>query len=174
MPLTVRDAAPADAAAIARIVGEARVPKAAAEPPQRTEERIRKAIRSADVDADEFDLDPGRTQLQPLGHRVLVADHDGEVIGFLALSWLPSLRFGREGFIADLIVRESARNAGAGTALLAAAGRAAHRVRCSRLLLLDDTRNEAYSRDFYTKRGFHEHSELACFILPIPPEGFGS
>lgn len=154
-PILVRPADPRDAVAIAEILEEIGVTKLLAEPDPLTRQRLRSAIGAADDDR----------------HTVLVAERDGEVIGFVAVHWTHNFRQGIDGFVSDLFVRSDRRGGGSGTALVDAVKRRASAVGCQRLVLFNGKESEAYARGFYPKLGFTEHDELACFILELPPEG---
>ena len=152
----VRPADPRDAPAIAAILEEIGVTKLLAEPDPLTRRRLRTAIDAADDER----------------HTVLVAERDGEVIGFVAVHWTHNFRQGIDGFVSDLFVRSDRRGGGGGTALVDAIKRHAAMAGCQRLVLFNGKESEAYARGFYPKLGFAEHDELACFILELPPEGF--
>lgn len=155
MSLPVRPADPFDAAAIAAILADVGVTQVAAEPEPLTRQRVRRAIE----DAGEGPSD------------VLVAQEGDDVVGFVAVSWTHNLRQGVDGLVSDLFVRSDRRGCGAGTALVERVKRDAAARGCQRLVLYTGRRGEAYARGFYPKLGFEEHPELACFLLPIPPEG---
>lgn len=154
--LEVRPADPFDAAPIAEILDDVGVTQVVAEPEALTRQRLRSQIERAAGDA----------------HDVFVAEHDERgVIGFAAVSWTQNLRMGLDGLLSDLFVRSDARGEGAGTALVERVKREAARRGCARLVLYSGRGGDAYERDFYPKAGFDEHDELACFMMPIPPEG---
>ena len=151
--VTIRDADRRDVEPIGAILEEIGVTKLLAEPDALTRQRLRHAIVSADDTT----------------HSVLVAECEGEVIGFLAVHWTHNFRQGIDGFVSDLFVRSDRRGAGGGTLLVAEAKRRAAARGCQRLVLFNSRRSEAYDRSFYPKLGFTEHDELACFILELPP-----
>lgn len=153
--MQVRPADTRDAAAIAAILADVGVTQVAAEPEPLTRQRIRGAI----ADAEE-----GR-------HDVLVAEQGEDVIGFVAVNWTHNLRQGVDGLVSDLFVRSDRRGCGAGTALVETVRHQAAERGCQRLVLYTGRDGEAYARSFYPKLGFDEHPELACFLMPIPPEG---
>lgn len=154
--LQIRPAEPTDAAAIADILDDVGVTQVVAEPDALTRQRLADAIRSAEHGA----------------HDVFVAEPDGGgVVGFVAVNWTHNLRQGIDGLISDLFVHRAKRGNGAGSALLDRVKEEAGRRGCSRLVLYSGRGGEAYARDFYPKQGFREHDELACFLLPVPPEG---
>ena len=157
----VRPAEPSDAAPIAAILEDARMLQVAAEPAPLVRARLRHQIAAAEEGA----------------HEVYVAERDdeahgdrGEVIGFVAVNWTQNLRLGTDGLVSDLFVFSDARGEGAGTALLERVERRARDVGCHRLVLTSGKEGEAYERDFYPRRGFEEHEELACFMAYVPPE----
>lgn len=150
----VRPADPLDAAPIADVLADAGITVVAAEPDGLTRQRVRNAIR--DAEGDSFD--------------VWVAEDDAGVMGFVAVHWTYNLRHGVDGLVSDLFVHSERRGRGAGSALVGRARRAAAERGCMRLVLYSGRNGEAYARAFYPKLGFEEHPELACFILPVPPE----
>ncbi|HHN93539.1 MAG TPA: GNAT family N-acetyltransferase [Anaerolineae bacterium] len=83
---------------------------------------------------------------------ILVAEVDGEVVGFLALSFVPVLS-GMRALIDDLAVSPTCRRQGIGRALVEAAIQKASRRGASRLLV-DTSRGDAAAREFYHASGF--------------------
>ncbi len=154
--LEVRPADPFDAAPIADILGDVGVTQVVAEPEALTRQRVRAQIELAEHGA----------------HDVFVAEHpERGVIGFAAVSWTQNLRMGTDALLSDLFVHSGARGEGAGTALVERVKREAAARGCARLVLYSGRGGDAYERDFYPKQGFDEHDELACFMMPVPPEG---
>jgi GNAT superfamily N-acetyltransferase len=86
--------------------------------------------------------------------RVLVAQHDGRVIGCLSLHAVPYLeRTGRWARIESLVIDESARGTGAGGALLHAAETVARRWGCLTMEVTSArTRDDAHA--FYQRMGY--------------------
>lgn len=151
----IRPAEPIDAGAIAEILDDVGVTQVVAEPDALTRQRLADAIRNAETGA----------------HDVFVAEgEDAGVIGFVAVNWTHNFRQGIDGLISDLFVHNERRGHGAGSALLDRVKLEARRRGCSRLVLYSGRGGDAYERGFYPKQGFREHDELACFMLPIPPE----
>ena len=104
--------------------------------------------------------DLGPAEIQAAAHRfrenltmdVLVAEVDGQVVGFLALSFVPALS-GLRALIDDLAVDPAYRRQGIGAALVEAAiQRADHRGAAN--LLVDTSRADPAARDFYQACGF--------------------
>ena len=83
---------------------------------------------------------------------VLVADVDGEVVGFLVLVFVPALS-GLRVLIDDQAVDPAYRRQGLGAALVEAAIQRASR-RGATHLLVDTSRGDPSGRDFYTACGF--------------------
>jgi ADP-ribose pyrophosphatase YjhB (NUDIX family)/GNAT superfamily N-acetyltransferase len=83
---------------------------------------------------------------------VLVAEVDGEVVGFLVLAFVPALS-GLRALIDDQAVDPDYRRQGLGAALVEAAIQRASR-RGATHLLVDTSRGDPSVRDFYTACGF--------------------
>lgn len=98
-------------------------------------------------------------------HTIYVAVAGGEIVGYAAAHWLPCLFLpGPEGFISELFVREEARGAGVGKALLASVIREAQERGCCRLQLVNHKSRDSYRRAFYAKNGWEERDEAALFV----------
>jgi len=89
---------------------------------------------------------------ESLAMDVLVAEVDGQVVGFLALSFTLVLS-GLRALIDDLAVNPMYRRQGVGAALVEAAIQRADR-RGATHLLVDTSRGDAAARDFYQASGF--------------------
>ncbi len=89
---------------------------------------------------------------ESLAMDVLVAEMDGQVVGFLALSFAPSLS-GLRALIDDLAVDPAHQRQGIGAALVEAAMQRADR-RGATHLLVDTSRAGPTARDFYQACGF--------------------
>jgi len=89
---------------------------------------------------------------ESLAMDVLVAEMDGQVVGFLALSFIPVLS-GLRALIDDLAVDPTYRRQGIGAALVEAAIQRADR-RGATNLLVDTSRAGPAARDFYQACGF--------------------
>jgi GNAT superfamily N-acetyltransferase len=102
-------------------------------------------------------------------HAVLVAEGaEGAVLGYVAVHWLPYLMLaGPEGYVSDLFLTESARDAGLGTRLLEVVKDMAVSRGCSRLMLVNRKTRESYKRSFYRKLGWEEREEFANFVLHL-------
>jgi 8-oxo-dGTP diphosphatase len=89
-----------------------------------------------------------------LGLEVLVAEADGRVVGFLALSFIPVLS-GLRALIDDLAVDPAYRRQGVGAALVEAAVQRADRRGVTHLLI-DTSRGDPSACDFYRACGFND------------------
>ncbi len=89
---------------------------------------------------------------ESLAMDVLVAEMDGQVVGFLALSFISALS-GLRALIDDLAVDPAYRRQGIGAALVEAAIQRADR-RGATHLLVDTSRGDPAARDFYQVCGF--------------------
>lgn len=91
---------------------------------------------------------------------VWVADSDGDIVGYLILTWGFSLEFhGRDAFIDEVFVSPQHRGQGLGSQLieLAESSCRAHDVRA---LHLEVERGNDRARELYRRFGFIEHSRL--------------
>jgi GNAT superfamily N-acetyltransferase len=87
---------------------------------------------------------------------VIVADRAGEVAGCLSVHAIPYLeRTGRWARIESLVVEESARGAGLGRALVAAAENAASRWGCL-AVEVTSSRTRAEAHAFYERMGYRD------------------
>jgi ADP-ribose pyrophosphatase YjhB (NUDIX family)/GNAT superfamily N-acetyltransferase len=91
---------------------------------------------------------------ESLAMDVLVAEVEGRVVGFLALSFIPVLS-GLRALIDDLAVDPAYRRQGIGGALVEAAIQRADR-RGATHLLMDTSRGDPVAREFYRACGFEE------------------
>lgn len=89
-----------------------------------------------------------------VGLEVLVAEADGQVIGFVALSFSQTLT-GPRAWIDDIAVEPGYRRQGIGAALLEAAVRRARQRGCV-YLLVDTAKGNPPARAFYQAYGFEE------------------
>ncbi len=89
---------------------------------------------------------------ESLAMDVLVAEVDGQVVGFLTLSFIPVLS-GLRALIDDLAVDPAYRRQGIGAALVEAAIQRADR-RGATHLLVDTSQGDVAARDFYQACGF--------------------
>jgi len=101
-------------------------------------------------------------------HSVYVAEENGEVIGYIAVHWLPYLfQAGPEGYVSELFIHETARGRGVGGQLLDEAKKEAQARGCSRLMLVCGRSQESYKRKFYDKHGWRERAEVAYYVYPL-------
>jgi len=89
---------------------------------------------------------------ESLAMDVLVAEVDGEVVGFLVLSFVPAIS-GLRALIDDLAVDPTYRRQGIGAALVEAAVQQADR-RGATHLLVDTSRGDPVAQEFYQACGF--------------------
>jgi GNAT superfamily N-acetyltransferase len=130
--LTVRDAGPADAAAVAELLGELGYP---AKP---------------DAVASRFE------RLAIVGDRVVVAEVDDEVVGLAHLQVAPAIEYDRPAAkIGALVVAESHRRGGIGRALVEALDAEA-RARGCVLLFLTASARRTDAHEFYRRVGLEE------------------
>lgn len=101
---------------------------------------------------------------QAPGTTVLVAEADGEGLGFVALHLFPSIRDGCEGYVSHLFVHDAARGKGVGRRLLAAAEETAKEQGCGQLMLYINRPRPAYQRGFYEQAGWQEKETAALFF----------
>jgi GNAT superfamily N-acetyltransferase len=130
--LTIRDARPADAEAIAGLLGQLGYP---------TEGR-----------AVEVRLE----RLRIVGDRIVVADADGSVAGLAHLQVTPALEYERPAAkLAALVVDESHRGEGIGRALVDAV-EAEARARGCALLFVTTAARRGDAHEFYRRVGLDE------------------
>ncbi len=98
------------------------------------------------------------------GALLLVAERDGEVVGYIHGQMVVYLLFaGREMLISEVFVVEEARSQGVGKALIAAIEREAVKQRCFRISVLNGRERESYKRGFYPSLGYQERPQTANF-----------
>jgi aminoglycoside 6'-N-acetyltransferase I len=132
MDLTIRDAAPGDAAGIAALLGQLGYPSAAEAIPPRLE------------------------RLRIVGDRVVVATVDGEVAGLAHLQASPTIEHDRPAAkIGALVVDESHRREGIGRALVEELEAEARRRGCVLVFLTTAARRED-AHEFYRRVGLDE------------------
>jgi GNAT superfamily N-acetyltransferase len=101
-------------------------------------------------------------------HSVYVAEKNDEIVGYIAVHWLPYLFLpAPEGFVSELFVRESVRGQGIGTGLLEAVKAEAEARGCSRLMLVNSRARDSYKRNFYETQGWKEREEMANFVYRL-------
>jgi 8-oxo-dGTP diphosphatase len=108
---------------------------------------------NADTNPEELQAAAQRLR-ERLGLEVLVAEVEGQVVGFLALSFVPALS-GLRALIGDLAVDPAYRRRGIGAALVEAAMQRADR-RGATHLLVDTSRGDPDTRAFYRACGFED------------------
>jgi len=91
---------------------------------------------------------------ESVGLEVLVAEADGQVVGFVALSFSQTLT-GPKAWVDDIAVGPDFRRQGIGAALLEAAVRRARQRGCA-YLLVDTSKSNPPARAFYEAYGFEE------------------
>jgi ADP-ribose pyrophosphatase YjhB (NUDIX family)/predicted GNAT family acetyltransferase len=106
---------------------------------------------NADMSPDEL-LAAAQRLRERLGLEILVAEVDGRVVGFLALSFIPVLS-GLRALIDDLAVDPAYQRQGIGAALVEAAVQRADRRGVTHLLI-DTSRGDPSACDFYRACGF--------------------
>jgi GNAT superfamily N-acetyltransferase len=96
---------------------------------------------------------------------ILVARHNGKIIGMVCLLFTVSTALGaRVAILEDMLVLPTQRGLGIGTDLLTAAIVTARENDCKRITLLTDSSNEI-AHSFYEKQGFMQSQMLAFRIL---------
>jgi GNAT superfamily N-acetyltransferase len=146
--LSIRPATAADAATIRRLIHELAAFERAPEAVENTPENL----------AGQLEADP-----PPFG--CLVAERDGEVVGFALHFFNYSTWTGRQGlYVEDLYVTPEARGAGAGKALFLALAGIARERGCGRMewSVLDWNRGAI---DFYRSFGAKPMDEWTTFRL---------
>jgi GNAT superfamily N-acetyltransferase len=130
--LTIRDAEPTDAAAMADLLGQLGYPAGAGAVESRLE------------------------RLVIVGDRVIVAELDGRVAGFAHLHVSPAIEYDRPAAkLGALVVAESLRGRGVGRALVHEA-EAEARTRGCVLLFLTTAARRKDAHEFYTALGLEE------------------
>jgi GNAT superfamily N-acetyltransferase len=130
--LTIRDALPADAVAIARLLGQLGYPTGAGA----VESRLERLII--------------------VGDRVVVAELEDQVVGLAHLHVSPSIEYEQPAAkLSALVVDESHRGAGIGRALVEAMEREAGARRCALLFLTTAAQRED-AHEFYRRVGLEE------------------
>jgi GNAT superfamily N-acetyltransferase len=100
---------------------------------------------------------------------VFVATEGLRVLGYLALSQRPQIRLGgRAAAIDELVIDDTRRGEGLGTALLEAALDHARALRCVRVEVSTRRTRESYQRGFYLSHGFREVDSAALRLDPLP------
>lgn len=95
---------------------------------------------------------------------LLVAEANSQVVGYIHGEIVTYLLFaGREMLVSELFVKEKARAAGVGKALLGAIEAQAVQRKCFRISVLNSRERESYKRGFYPSLGYEERSQTANF-----------
>jgi 8-oxo-dGTP diphosphatase len=116
---------------------------------------------NADLSPDELRAAAQRFRERP-AMDVLVAEENGQVVGFLALSFVPVLS-GLRALIDDLAVDPAYQRQGIGAALVEAAVQRADR-RGATYLLVDTSRGDPDTRAFYRTCGFEDGAVTSLWI----------
>jgi GNAT superfamily N-acetyltransferase len=97
--------------------------------------------------------------------RVFVAEHDGQLLGVLALHSMPLLHQTHDvAWISALVVAQRARGQGVGRALVSVAEEAARMLGCARMAVTSaERRSDAHA--FYLRLGY-EHTGRR-FVKPL-------
>jgi len=99
---------------------------------------------------------------------LIVADCDGQVVGYVAVHWIPfPMLRGQEAYVSDLLVRHDWRGHGVGRRLLAVTEDRARARGCVRIMLNNRKTEEAFARSFFAQAGFRERTEYANFVKPF-------
>jgi GNAT superfamily N-acetyltransferase len=102
------------------------------------------------------------------GRDLIVADCDGEVVGYVAVHWIPfPMLHGHEAYVSDLLIRQDWRGRGLGYRLLAVTEDRARARGCVRVMLNNRRTAESFARGFFAQAGFHERTEFANFVKPF-------
>lgn len=105
-----------------------------------------------------------------LSDRVLLAELDGEYVGFIHMSirkdYVEGSSSSPVGYIEGLFVKPDHRNKGVGRELYNAGARWAKKKGCTEIGS-DCTLSNRVSFDFHFKMGFEEANRVICFIKEI-------
>jgi GNAT superfamily N-acetyltransferase len=141
VPVTIRDASPADSEAIAGLLGELGYPT--------TVEAVHSRLE----------------RLQIVGDRVVVADSGDEVVGLAHLPVTPAIELDRPAAkIGALIVAEAHRGEGIGRALVEAVDAEARARGCA-LLFLTTSERRTDAHEFYKRVGLEETGKRFTKLL---------
>jgi N-acetylglutamate synthase-like GNAT family acetyltransferase len=145
--LTIRDAEPRDAEAIAGLLAQLGYP------------------------TEPGSVDARLERLQIVGDRVVVAERGGEVVGLAQLHVSPTLEYERPAAkLAALVVDVSHRGEGVGRALVAAMEAEARARRCELLFVTTAERRED-AHEFYRRVGLEETGKRFAKSLGYEPTG---
>ena len=113
--------------------------------------------------ANERDLGQRLRQIEGQGHRVFVAEKDGELVGCVQALIDIRLAEGRVGEVVSLVVKPPARGTGIGQGLLHEATEWLQAMGCSQIRVRANTiRAEAHQ--FYIAQGFSETKTQKIFL----------
>ncbi|GCE17610.1 GNAT family N-acetyltransferase [Dictyobacter kobayashii] len=101
-------------------------------------------------------------------HTILVAEQQGQVVGYVAVHWYFHLMRGSDGYVSELFVHPDQTGHGIGSLLLDTIEKQARQRGCTRLLLMNRRIRESYARKFYAKHGWEELGDAAFFSLTLP------
>lgn len=150
--MTIRPAVPDDAASIAALLAELGYPDNPAESVHNRLELWNAEPRSA----------------------VLVAEHEGVIVGVVAVSTIPFLEYdGRFGRVVALVTAQSARGQGIGRALMAAAEETAREFGCVLMEVTSANRREP-AHAFYRDLGYDNYSDRSGRFLKDLVPGFSA
>ena len=145
--LRIREAAPADAPALAPLMGQLGYPT--------TPERVTRAL----------------AEVREAGARVLVAEVAGEAQGVAVVFRMVSLhKPAPVAYLSALVVGESVRGQGVGTALIAAVEATGRAWGCAAIELTSNNRR-ADAHQFYAALGFVSESRKFRRVIPPPIGG---
>lgn len=147
MPITVRDGKPGDERVIVELIAELA---------QTTPVYAPSGSASAEISAGETSPITGEYVLEYLafpGSHVLLAEEDGRVAGLLSYSVRPNLyHAANSALIEELVVRQSARGRGVGSALLSELLRRLPALGCAEVSVTTMPDNDGAIR-FYRSHG---------------------
>ncbi|HEY9593206.1 MAG TPA: GNAT family N-acetyltransferase [Spirochaetia bacterium] len=145
MSVTIREARPVDAAAVAKLSGELGYPVETGE--------MAKRLKIVDETPD---------------HVVLVACRaDGTIIGWADLRLIFDISVGRRGEIAGLVVGEGERSVGVGRELVRAAEQWVSFAGVTRMLVRSNVVRER-AHGFYLREGYTRAKTSAVFEKELP------
>ncbi len=152
VPILVRDAQPEDFEAVTALLEDLGRPRVLGTPHQ--EER--RALNLSWLGRDDLEA--------------FVAESGGEVVGFVDIQFVPRLNFDApQAWVPDLIVREEARSAGVGAALLARAEERAQ-GRGAFALTLESANWRTRAHAFYLRQGMEDAAKE--FVKPLRDVGW--
>ncbi len=100
-------------------------------------------------------------------HTVLVACHEGDLVGWIDIGVVSHLQSGDYAEIGGLVVSENYRSQGIGARLVAAAERWAEERGLTRVLVRSQIAREGAHR-FYLRQGYEHTRKSAVFVKALP------